>query len=242
MNPATNALGERSRSVPSARGAANGRNIGRLLFRSLYRLNVVGAGNVPHRGRLIVAANHIGFLDGPLLFSASPRPLHLVAKSELFDPPFDKVLSGVGQIPLDYESPDRAAVQDALGVLEDGRALGIFPEAHRGRGDFARIRHGIAYLHSRTNAPIVPAAIFGTRLTGMTKNQLPKARSELTVVFGEPFRVAALGDIDSRATLAAMGESIRQHLADHLVVSRDRYGLSLPQDAPSDQTLGTNNG
>lgn len=242
MNAGISASPVSARAVPSARGAANGRNVGRLLFRTLYRLDVIGAKTVPRRGRLIVAANHIGFLDGPLLFSAAPRPLHVVAKSELFDPPFDKVLSGVGQIPLDYESPDRAAVQEALAVLEDGRALGIFPEAHRGRGDFSRIRHGIAYLHSRTNAPIVPTAIFGTRLTGMTKNQLPKARSELTVVFGEPFRVEALGDIDSRATLAAMGESIRQHLADHLVASRDRYGLSLPQDAPSDQTIGTDNG
>lgn len=197
---------------------------------------------MPHSGRLIVAANHLGFLDGPLLFSAAPRPLHLVAKSELFEPPFNKVLTGVGQIPLDYESPDRSAVQTALGVLEDGRALGIFPEAHRGRGDFSRIRHGVAYLHSRTNAPIVPAAIFGTRNTGMAKNQLPKARSQLTVVFGESFWVPALGDIDSRATLAAMGESIRQQLADHTHLSMTRYGCTLPSDVPHDQTGGPQDG
>lgn len=225
-------------ATPTARGAANGRNIGRVLFKALYRLHVYGADRVPRRGRLIIAANHLGFLDGPLLFSASPRPLHLVAKSELFEPPFDRLLNGVGQIPLDYESADRDTVKIALNVLEEGRALGIFPEAHRGRGDFGRARHGIAYLHSRTNAPIVPAAIFGTRLTGMKKNQLPKARSELTVAFGEPFSVSALGDIDSRATLAAMGESIRQQLADHVVRSSVEYNVSLPTDVPSDQTGG----
>lgn len=224
--------------VPSARGAANGRNIGRLIFNSLYDLEVYGAKNVPKRGRLIVAANHLGFLDGPLLFSAAPRPIHLVAKSELFEPPLDRVLKGAGQIKLDYESADRDAVQTALRVLEDGRAVGIFPEAHRGRGDFARIRHGVAYLHSRTNAPIVPAAIFGTRLTGMGKNQLPKVRSQLAVAFGEPFTVPALGDIDSRATLAAMGESIRQRLADHVDACIARYDFELPDDVPTDQTVG----
>lgn len=224
--------------VPSAKGAANGRNIGRLIFRGLYRFQVHGAEFVPHRGRLIFAANHLGFLDGPFLFSAAPRPMHLVAKSELFEPPLDKILRGAGQIELDYESADRDAVQRALGVLEAGRAIGIFPEAHRGRGDFARIRHGIAYLHSRTNAQIVPSAIFGTRLTGMGKNQLPKARSDLAVVFGEPFRVPALGDIDSRATLAAMGESIRQRLADHVRESTARHGYELPDDVPNDQTGG----
>ena len=54
--------------VPTARGAANGRNVGRILFKTLYRTKIHGAANVPHRGRLIVAANHLGFLDGPLLF------------------------------------------------------------------------------------------------------------------------------------------------------------------------------
>ncbi len=227
-----------SRALPTARGAANGRNIGRLIFRGLYHLEIHGSANVPRRGRLIFAANHLGFLDGPLLFSSAPRPMHLVAKSELFEPPFDRLLRSAGQIPLEYESPDRDAVRTALGVLESGRALGMFPEAHRSRGDFGRIRHGIAYLHSRTNAPIVPSAIFGTRLTGMGKNQLPRARSNLTVVFGEPFRVPALGDIDSRATLAAMGESIRQRLADHVRDSQRLYDRELPNDAPSDQTGG----
>lgn len=73
----------------------------------------------------------------------------------------------------------------------------------------------------------------------MTKNQLPKARSELTVVFGEPFSVPALGDIDSRATMAAMGESIRQRLADHVVRSAAECGVDLPSDVPSDKTGGT---
>ncbi len=216
--------------VPSARGAANGRNIGRLLFRGLYRLDVRGAEHVPPHGRVIVACNHIGLLDGGLLFSAAPRPLNIVAKSELFQPPLDRLLHSSGQIPVEYEAPDRAAVRSALGVLERGGGLGIFPEAHRGIGDFGRARNGIAYLHSRTNAPIVPAAMFGTRETGMGKNDLPKLRSQLTVVFGEPFSVAPYGDIDRRSTLAAMGESIRQKLADHLQYALDLTGEQLPTD------------
>ncbi|MFT6564103.1 MAG: 1-acyl-sn-glycerol-3-phosphate acyltransferase [Actinomycetes bacterium] len=216
--------------IPSAKGAANGRNIGRLLFRGFYRIRVIGDQNVPRSGRVIVASNHIGLLDGGLLFSAAPRPLNVVAKSELFEPPFDRLLHASGQIPVEYEAPDRAAVRSALGVLERGGGLGIFPEAHRGIGDFARVRHGVAYLHSRTNAPIVPTAMFGTRKTGMGKNDLPRLRSKLTVVFGEPFTVAAYGDIDTRSTLAAMGESIRQRLADHLKYALELTGYQLPTD------------
>jgi 1-acyl-sn-glycerol-3-phosphate acyltransferase len=200
--------------IPSAKGAANGRNIGRLLFRGFYRIRVIGDQNVPRSGRVIVASNHIGLLDGGLLFSAAPRPLNVVAKSELFEPPFDRLLHASGQIPVEYEAPDRAAVRSALGVLERGGGLGIFPEAHR----------------SRTNAPIVPTAMFGTRKTGMGKNDLPRLRSKLTVVFGEPFTVAAYGDIDTRSTLAAMGESIRQRLADHLKYALELTGYQLPTD------------
>lgn len=220
----------RLRQVPSQRGAANGRNVGRLLFKSLYRTRVIGAENVPHKGRLIIAANHLGFLDGPLLFSMSPRPLHIFTKSEVYSPPFDRVLRGVGQIKLEYESADRDAMQTAIATLESSEAVGIFPEAHRGRGDFSRIRHGIAYLHSRTAAPIVPAAIFGTRYSGMKKDQLPRAREQLVVVFGEPFKVPVAGDHDTRPTIAAMGEAIRQRLFDHVQHAADEVAMTLPTD------------
>jgi hypothetical protein len=64
----------------------------------------------------------------------------------------------------------------------------------------------------------------------MGKNDLPRLRSKLTVVFGEPFTVAAYGDIDTRSTLAAMGESIRQRLADHLKYALELTGYQLPTD------------
>ncbi len=223
--------------LPSSRGAANGRNIGRWLFRGVFRLTVIDEHYVPRHGRVMLAANHSGLLDGPLLFSASPRPMHLLAKQSIFVPPIDRVLSGTGQIPLDYESADRTAIELAMGVLSDGRALGIFPEAHRGVGDFARLRHGIAYLHSRSQAPIVPVALLGTRTTGMGKEGFPKPKSPLVVVFGEPFSVAAVGDIDRRSTLAAMGEQIRQRLADHVEIAQRQTGLILPTDDPSIATM-----
>ena len=62
--------------LPSARGAANGRNIAKLLTRSMYRLEVLDADRVPKHGKLIIASNHTGMLDGPVLFGAAPRPVH----------------------------------------------------------------------------------------------------------------------------------------------------------------------
>lgn len=216
--------------LPSARGAARGRKIGSLLFKLTYRTTVIGPRFVPGSGPVIIAANHIGFLDGPLLFSASPRPLHLVAKSELFKPPADRLLGACGQIPLDYDGPDWAAIRETINVLEAQRALGIFPEAHRGLGNFDRMRHGIAYLYARTSAPIVPAAIFGTRATGMSKDALPSPRSRLTVVFGEPLRPEVPGDYRKRAVLTELAETIRERLREHLRAAADIAHEPLPTD------------
>lgn len=227
--------GSSIRKRPTERGAANGRNIGRLAFKAMYKTTIINSALVPKRGRVIVAANHIGFLDGPLLFSAAPRPLHMLAKSELFKPPFDTMLNATGQIPVEYESADREAMLQALEVLQSGSGIGMFPEAHRGLGRFASMRHGIAYLHSRTNAPIVPTAIFGTRATGMGKEDLPKLRSPMVVVFGEPFTVPPVGDIDFRATLASIGETIRQRLADHVSAAQAATGMQLPTDDTAEE-------
>ncbi|MGV1036375.1 MAG: lysophospholipid acyltransferase family protein [Candidatus Nanopelagicales bacterium] len=216
--------------LPSAKGVANGRNVARMLFRSAYRLSVVGASNVPKRGRLLLAANHTGMVDGPLLLGATPRPVHIFAKSELFTPPLDRLLTSVGQIKLDYESADRRAMSLALDLLSAERAVGIFPEAHRNRGDVARIRHGVAYLYTRSRAPIVPVALLGTRSTGMSKEALPPLRAPLFAVFGEPFSPPVQGDIDQRSTLAAVGELIRQRLADHVAAAVASTGVALPAD------------
>ncbi len=223
--------------LPGTRGAAHGRNLTRFIFSGAYKLRMTNSHFVPPRGRVILAANHTGFLDGPLLFACSPRPVHLVAKSDIFKPPADRLLRATGQISLVYESADRTAVQTAIEVLNAERALGIFPEAHRGRGDFARLRNGIAYLHARTAAPIVPVAILGTRATGMGKNGLPPLRSTIDVVFGMPFRVPIEADPQIRATLAIVGEAIRQRLTDHVALALAETGQQLPADDTSIQTL-----
>lgn len=219
--------------LPRQRGAAQARRLGMSLFRRWYRLGVLGARNVPADGPVIIAANHLGFLDGPVMVVAAPRPVHALAKSELFAPPLNRIMSMAGQIPIRYEAPDRKAVAAALGVLRDGRALGIFPEAHRGTGEVTTIRHGVGYLALLTGAPIVPMAILGTRTPGMTKDGVPPRGSRIEVVYGEPFAVSTEGDCARRSVIAAAGESIRQRLHDHVAEACILTGQTLPGHLPT---------
>jgi len=218
-------------TTPSTSRAATGRNLAALAARA-WRLHVEGADRVPHRGPVLLVANHTGFLDGLVLAAASPRPVHVLADPDLFAPPLDRLLRGTGQIPFDATAAHRTALLVAAEVLGGGGVVGVFPEVSRGAGDARHIRHDVAYLAARTSALVVPVAILGTRAAGAGKDSLPRLRSRIEVVIGAAVDVRVEGDPRRRAVLARSGERIRQLLADHVHDACDRTGLDLPGPLP----------
>src|SRR3954449_4295659 len=104
------------------------------LLRMLFRVRVVGAQHLPRQGPVLVAGNHTGFLDGPIVFMMLPRPSAFLVKSELYSGPWAKLLAFAHQIPVHRGSPDRTALRRALDVLAGGGVLGVFPEGTRGAG------------------------------------------------------------------------------------------------------------
>ncbi len=203
----------------SERGAAAGRRLASALVRTGWSVRVRGADLVPATGGVVLAANHVNFLDGPLLLAVAPRPVHCLSKRELFRGPVGWVLRGTGQIPVDREGPDREAVSAALGVLRAGQVLGMFPEGTRGSGEFETIRRGVAYFALRTGAPVVPVVCLGVGSRGRTLGSLPPPRSRLDVIFGAPFDVVDAG-LRGSARLAAASEQVRTALVAHLAAAR----------------------
>src|SRR5207342_3280068 len=163
-----------------------GRPTSRWLIRRRYDVREHGAGNVPPQGPVIVAANHTGVIDGPLLAIFGPRPVHALTKREMFEGRLGRFLQASGQIPLDRLATDRAAIRACLHVLEHGGAVGIFPEGNRGAGDLTRFRNGAAYLALVTGAPIVPLMMYGTRPPGGGKDALPEPGTVIDLVYGAP--------------------------------------------------------
>ncbi len=210
-------------SVPGVRGAAAGRRMGVGLMYGLWRPRVLGAWRVPASGPAILAVNHSHILDGPMLMGTAPRPVHFLIKKEAFVGPLDPFLRGIGQIEVDRDTTDRGAVLSALGVLERGGVLGIFPEGTRGEGDFASLRSGLAYFAVRSGAPVVPVAVLGSNdRPGRLAKALPALRSRIDVVFGDPFDA---GDGSGRRTRSALDEAtvrIQRRLTDHLADARRR--------------------
>lgn len=212
-------------SVPSERGAEVGRRIGVGLMYGLWKPRVLGAWKVPATGPVIFAINHSHNIDGPMVMGVAPRPTHFLIKKEAFVGPLDPFLLGIGQVKVDRAGTDRTAITQALGVLDNGGVLGIFPEGTRGEGDFAALRAGLAYFAVRGNAQIVPVAVLGSSdKPGRLIKALPPLRSRVDVVFGDPFEA---GDGSGRRTRRALDEAterIQKQLTEHLENARRLTG------------------
>ena len=158
------------------------RGLCRLLLLVVWRFRSIDAQRVPADGPVILACNHVSYFDPVVLGVGVTRPVTYLAKKELFALPLlGPLIVGLGAYSLDREAGGVAAVRAALRALKDGRCIGIFPEGGRNRDGTAQDKGGAALLAALSGAPVVPAAITGTRD--------PKRFRQIRVVYGEPLRI-----------------------------------------------------
>ena len=219
----------RAAYVPRLRGARHGQRIGWFCAHVMWRTAVVGRENVPATGGVLLAANHTGLADGPVLAGVSPRPLHVLVKQEAFNGLIGVALRWMGQIPVD-RTGGRTALAMALTVLRAGGVVGIFPEGNRGRGDAANARAGIAWLALNGAAPVVPVAVLGTRRSGESVSHLPRFGRRFVIEFGAPIVIERAPGVSGKVALAEANEAIRAALSELVTGAAVRHGLPLPVD------------
>ena len=192
------------------------RRVGTGLARTLLSLRVEGAEHVSGHGPVILAGNHSGILDGPLVYFVSPRPCRLLTKAEVFVGPWARPCGWLGLIPVHRGQADRAALQAGLAELAAGGVLGVFPEGTRGTGAMESVADGVAYLALRSGAPVVPIAVTGTLAALPRGKVVPVLRSPVRVVFGAPVAVEPTGDPRARRTVRDASEQLRLAMVAHL--------------------------
>jgi 1-acyl-sn-glycerol-3-phosphate acyltransferase len=232
--PSTHLELPRSADVPHPRQAVLRRNRpwAAGVLRRRWDLTVRGVEQVPTDGPLVVVANHIGVLDGPLMAIVSPRPVHVLTKREMYDGRLGAFLHASGQIPVNREGPDPYAVKTALRVLRDGHVVGVFPEGTRGAGEVERVKPGAAYLAMATGATVVPLVFLGTRLPGGSTNSLPPPRSPLSMTFGAPIPVEREPWPRRQPATHALSARIRDALLAILTEAQATTGMTLPGPIP----------
>jgi len=167
--------------------------IGPILL-AIFRPWVVGLQNVPKDGAVILASNHLSFIDSIFLPLVVDRPVVFLAKSEYFT---GKGLKGwatkmffqaTGQLPIDRSGgkASEASLNTGLRVLREGRVLGIYPEGTRSPdGKLYRGRTGVARMVLEAGVPVVPVAMIGTEEVMPIGTRIPKVR-RIGIVFGAP--------------------------------------------------------
>jgi 1-acyl-sn-glycerol-3-phosphate acyltransferase len=137
--------------------------LARVVLTPFFRLEVVGAQNLPADRAFILLAKHQRWLDIPLLGLATSRPLYYIAKSELFKNTLSHWLtSALGGIPLNRQRPleSRRSLNATIELLETGEGVVIFPEGTYYRGQMGPGQTGvIRFVLSRLKLPFIPVGI-----------------------------------------------------------------------------------
>jgi len=180
-----------------------------------------GHENLPETGGVILASNHLSFVDSVFLPLAMRRRITFLAKSDYYT---GRGLKGwisrtfflsVGMLPIDRSGgkASEASLQTGLGVLARGEVLGIYPEGTRSPdGSMYRGRTGVARMVLEGRVPVVPVAMIDTEKVMPLGRKLPRIR-RVGVVFGRPLDFSRFEGLESdRFILRSVTDEIMYEL------------------------------
>ncbi|MCB9137099.1 MAG: 1-acyl-sn-glycerol-3-phosphate acyltransferase [Caldilineaceae bacterium] len=177
------------------------------------RIEVKGRENVPLEGGLIFACNHNMGPDYVILGWTSPRQVYFMAKSDIFyySGWLTWFLHQVGTFPVERGRGGRGAVTASVKIVEQGKALGMFPEGTRSRdGNLQAGRSGVARIALAAQTPILPVVVLNSEKV-LPRRWLPWNRPLVTIEYGKPFPVT--GDPANSADIQLVTERTMREIA-----------------------------
>jgi 1-acyl-sn-glycerol-3-phosphate acyltransferase len=157
------------------------------LFKLFYRHKIYGTEHF-YPGAAILAANHVSFLDPPILSISAPQEVHFLARQTLFNNPlFAALIRNLNAHPISGKAQDIGVFKMIVSILKEGKKVIMFPEGKRSaNGQMQSIKPGISLLISRTKGAVIPAYIHGTYEIWPRNRKWPKLRGRTACVFGSP--------------------------------------------------------
>lgn len=184
------------------------------IFRLLTRLTVEGHENIPLTGACLLVSNHLGIIDGPLIFSLIPRAdaTGLVALDHRSNPVIRFVVDTAEGIWIDRDSTDFRALKQARNFLKRGGLLGVAPEGTRSHTQaLIEAKPGVAFLADKSGAAVVPMAVIGSE--GALQKMFTLQRPRVTVRVGQSFHLPPLARGDRDASLQRNTDEIMCRIA-----------------------------
>ena len=190
----------------------------RPLMTRAYKVELVDTDRVPKTGGCVLASNHESIIDGFFLALVTRRQVHYMVKAELYRyPVLKQVLNGLGCFPVNRGGGDEQAVDRGAELLEQGEAIGIFPQGTCLPYRVRPFKRGAARLAIETGVPLVPVCIVGNEHAIQPRTHrigFPK----VTILVGHPIPVER-GEPTKQAA-GALTDRLEQAIAD----LREPYG------------------
>ncbi|CAD2075711.1 lysophospholipid acyltransferase family protein [Phocicoccus pinnipedialis] len=190
------------------------KNIVKVFYRLRFKINVIGAENVPNDGPVLLTSNHTSLYDPPLVAAFTKREMSFFAKSELFKyPMFGKFITNLNAIAVNRGKGDRAALKVSVDAVKNGKMLLIFPEGGRNlSGKLKPLQEGASFIAMKSNAQIVPVAIKGSY----------NRKEGITLIYGKPIDVNALIEEGKKRKeiTAILEERLRNMLKTPLILDK----------------------
>lgn len=188
---------------------------------ALYRPTVTGRHHVPATRGVLLASNHLSFVDSFAIPLVAPRTVRFLAKDEYFTGTGLRaavrraLFEGVGALPVDRDSPRaaRESLDLALEVVRAGEAFGIYPEGTRSRdGRLYRGRTGVAWLALTAQVPVVPVGLIGTDKVMPIGARMPRP-ARIEVHFGAPIDPAGYAGMPAGRARRALTDDVMAAIA-----------------------------
>ncbi len=186
----------------------------KFILHIILKIEFPDIDNIPRQGPLLLAVNHVNFLDAPVVIShLYPRPTTGLIKKETWDDPFMAFLFNVWEgIPLNRDVADFTAFQKAKEALRKGMILAIAPEGTRtGDGQLIRGKPGIAMLASKCDVTVLPIAYYGQEK--FISNIKRLKRTLMTIKVGKPFHVDLNGQPRNKTNMQDVTDAIMVEIA-----------------------------
>lgn len=187
-----------------------GANLSAIICRIFGRWQVIGSENIPMTGGALLCGNHVSYMDPPALGArANGRPVHFMAKLELFQiPVLGFLIRKVGAFPVKRGTADRAALKQAIEYLQSGEVVGIFPEGQRSlTGELLEAEAGVGMIALKAKVPIIPVGLINTEKL-LPPHSMLLHFTNVKVVYGKPVDISDLYDKSGREAIEEVGRRI----------------------------------
>lgn len=189
------------------------RILGRTLLALLSDVHIDGREKLPKKGPIILAGNHVAVLEAVMMAVYTPGIVEFLGNGDIpFDPNYAFIANTYDLIPVNRGNVDRKGLQAALGVLNQGGILGIFPEGGTWDPDQMEAQTGVAWLSYRSQAPILPIGFGGIK--GALADALKLKHPRLVMNVGECLPPVTLSDknLSMKANLESAANQIMMEI------------------------------